>query len=72
MTETVYVGTEEACEYIWAGLKSAGAASWLMGLPCWWTNIEWSSCAAREMQLYLCRQRTLLHFLLAAQCGDGE
>jgi hypothetical protein len=38
-------------------------ASWLMGLPCWWTRAEPISFAAREMESYRCKlRRRLLSF----------
>jgi hypothetical protein len=42
---------------------NAAFGCWLMGLPCWWTNIAWNSCAASEMQFFLSRQRSRLQLL---------
>lgn len=37
---------------------------WLMGLPCFWTNPGWTSCAPGEMESFLCKQRSRLWCLL--------
>jgi hypothetical protein len=37
-----------------------GFVCWLMGWPWWWTRAEPISFAARGMELYLCRLRSLL------------
>jgi hypothetical protein len=40
---------------------------WLMNWPCWWTNPAITSSVKSETELYRCRQRAHLSFLLGEQ-----